>query len=329
MKLENQQSTITNPQFSGGRPIGSGSYTGNTSFATASILFTGITTGSTQQARAAATITGLGDGARLSLTGSAASGTLFVTSSTTQVDAAPTYYVVTGSTIEATIANLATEINAYSSTFGILALASASILQLTSSAFGSAGNSYNFTSASVVTTLAGGLTLATGSFTLTDTFGVTNRFFITSSNQTIANLNATESVNGSTYYIAGGNGGAVTITNIASFLNASASAIVSAASSSTNLLLSSSINGIAGNNVYVVSGSTTTYLAGGVGRSDYPYTFPFIAGGLYVGQIGDLSATAIDGSNLLFFSASGFIPGVFQSVDAFPATTALGIIALK
>lgn len=328
MKLENQQSTITNPQFSGGRMIGSGSAAGNSTFASASIPFRGITTGSTEQARGAATITGFSDGARLSLTGSnAVTGTFFVTSSTTQVDAPPTYYVVTGSTIEATIANLATEINAYQSSFGIVALASASILQLTSSAFGSAGNSYNFTSASVVTTLAGGLTLATGSFTLTDTFGVTNRFFITSSNQTIANLNATESVNGSTFYIAGGNGGAATITNIASFLNASASAIVTAASSSTNLFLTSSINGQAGNRVFVVSGSTTTNLAGGAGISDYPYTFPFIAGGLYVGIPGQVVTTTLDGSEVTFVSASGFIPGVFQAVS--PSSSARSIVALN
>ena len=326
MKLENQQSTITNPQFSGGRMIGGNS--GNISYAKANIAFAGITTGSTQQARGAATITSLNDGARLSLTGSnAVTGTFFVTSSTTQVDAPPTYYVITGSTAEVTIANIATEINAYSSTFGILALASASILQLTSSAFGVAGNSYRFTSASVVTSLAGGLTLATGSFTLTDTFGVTNTFLITSSNQTVANLNATYSVNGSTYYIAGGTGGAATITNIASFLNASASAIVSAASSSTNLILSSSINGQAGNRVFVVSGSTTTNLTGGDGISDYPYTFPFIAGGLYLGVPGQLVATTIDGSVLTFVSASGFIPGIFQSVSS--SSTATSIIAFK
>ena len=328
MKLENQQSTITNPQFSGGRMIGSGSAGGNASYASASIVFTGITTGSTQQARGAATITNFSDGTRFSLTGSnAATGTFFVTSSTTQVDVPPAYYVVTGSTAAATIANIATEINNYQSTFGIVALASASILQLTSSAFGVAGNSYNFTSASVVTTLAGGLTLASGSFTLTDAFGVTNRFFITSSNQTVANLSANESVNGSTFYIAGGTGGAATITNIASFLNASASAIVTAASSSTNLILTSSINGIAGNNVYVVSGSTTSYLTGGSGTSDYPYTFPFIAGGLYIGQAGLLVATTIDGSQLSFVSASGFIPGVFQAVS--PASTSTQMIALK
>jgi hypothetical protein len=328
MKLENQQSNIINLQFSGGRPIGSGS-AGNTSFATASILFTGITTGSTQQARGAATITNFGNGSFFSLTGSAASGTFFVTSSTTQVDAPPTYYVVTGSTAAATIANIATEINAYQSTFGIIALASASVLQLTSSAFGVAGNSYNFTSASVVTTLAGGLTLATGSFTLTDTFGVTNRFTITSSIQATASLSATESVDGSTYYIAGGNGGADTISNIAAFLNVSASAIVLAASSSTNLILTSSINGVAGNNVFVVSGSTTTYLGGASGSSDYPYNFPFIAGGLYIGTAGDVQVTTLDGSVLTFVSASAgsVLPGLINGVSG--ASTAKSLIALK
>ena len=328
MKLENQQSNIINLQFSGGRPIGSGS-AGNTSFATASILFTGITTGSTQQARGAATITGLGDGSSFNLTGSAASGTFFVTSSTTQVDAPPTYYVVTGSTIQATIANFAAEINNYQSSFGIIALASASVLQLTSSAFGVAGNSYNFTSASVVTTLAGGLTLATGSFTLTDTFGVTNRFTITSSIQATASLSATESVDGSTYYIAGGATQAATISNIAAFLNVSASAIVLAASSSTNLILSSSINGVAGNNVFVVSGSTTTNLAGGTGISDYPYNFPFIAGGLYIGTAGDVQVTTLDGSVLTFVSASAgsVLPGLINGVSG--ASTAKSLIALK
>jgi hypothetical protein len=78
---------------------------------------------------------------------------------------------------------------------------------------------------------------------------------------------------------------------------------------------------------YVVSGSTTTNLGGGTGTSDYPYTFPFIAGGLYVGQEGSLVATTIDGSTLTFVSASGFIPGIFQSVSN--ASTATFIVALK
>ena len=216
MKLENQQSTITNPQFSGGRPIGSGSYTGNSSFASASVDLTGIVT-------------------------------------------------------------------------------------------------------------------STGSFYTTSTFGHIAYYNLTASNQTVANLNATSSGTAPSYWyisISGSSTAAQKVAAISSFMNVSSSALRTN-SNSTTLYMTSSINGIAGNTVSLTSGSTTTTLAGGVGRSDYPYTFPFIAGGLYVGQIGDLSATTIDGSKLLFFSASGFIPGVFAGVDAYPTTTALGVIALK
>jgi hypothetical protein len=143
----------------------------------------------------------------------------------------------------------------------------------------------------------------------------------------IANLNATYSANGDTFYIAGGTGGAATTTNIAAFLNASASAIVSAASSATNLQLTSSISGVAGNDVYVVSDSTTTYLSGASGSTDYPWTFPFIAGGLYVAIPGTVAVTTIDGSKINFISASGFIPGLFQAVSS--SSTALSIVALK
>lgn len=212
MKLENFQSTITNPQFSGGRPIGSGSYTGNSSFAVASLVFAGIAT-------------------------------------------------------------------------------------------------------------------TTGSFRLTDTFGVTSKFSLTSSNQVVAN--ASQTSNDFYISVSASLSNTQIVAAIGSFLNVSASAIVSASTNTTTINFTSSINGTAGNRVSVVSGSTVTNLTGGVGISDYPYTFPFVAGGLYVGQIGDLDATTIDGSVLTFFSASGFIPGVFQSVSAFPATTALGVIALK
>ena len=214
MKLENQQSTITNPQFSGGRPIGSGS-AGNTSFATASLAFAGIVN-------------------------------------------------------------------------------------------------------------------TTGSFKLVDAFGVSNTFALTASSQTVANLNATSSVNGSTFYISvsGSTTAANKTTAIASFLTVSASAILqNVAAATTTLNVSSSINGTAGNSVYVVSGSTTTNLAGGSGTSDYPYNFPFIAGGLYIGQAGTLTATTIDGSIISFVSASGFIPGIFQSVSN--ASTATYMVALK
>ena len=215
MKLENFQSTITNPQFSGGRMIGSGSAGGNTSFASASLQFAGIVN-------------------------------------------------------------------------------------------------------------------TTGSFRLVDAFGVSNAFFLTASSQTVANLNATQSVNGSTFYISisGSASAANKVTAIASFLSVSASAIVqNVAAATTTLNASSSLNGIAGNNVDIVSGGIDYNFAGGSGTTDYSYSFPFVAGGLYVGQAGTLVATTIDGSQLSFVSASGFIPGVFQSVS--PASTSTLMIALK
>lgn len=209
MKLENFQSNITNVQFSGGRPIGSGS-TGNTSFAVASLAFAGIVN-------------------------------------------------------------------------------------------------------------------TTGSFRLVDTFGDSNYFALTASSQEVANLSQT--ANEFYISISGSESAANKVTAISTFLNASASAIVNTTAATTTLNVSSSINGIAGNNVYFTSGSANYNLAGGTGTSDYPYNFPFVAGGLYVGQAGSLVATTLDGSQLTFVSASGFIPGLFQSVSS--ATTALGVIALK
>lgn len=57
------------------------------------------------------------------------------------------------------------------------------------------------------------------------------------------------------------------------------------------------------------------------------WSFPFIAGGLYIAVPGNLTATTIDGSVVTFASASGFIPGIFTAVSA--SSTALGIVALK
>ena len=57
------------------------------------------------------------------------------------------------------------------------------------------------------------------------------------------------------------------------------------------------------------------------------YVMPFIAGGLYVAVPGNVVVTTLDGSVITFSSASGFIPGLFQSVSA--SSTALGIVALK
>lgn len=54
----------------------------------------------------------------------------------------------------------------------------------------------------------------------------------------------------------------------------------------------------------------------------------FPAKGLYVGTTGTLVATTIDGSTLTFVSASGFVPGLFTSIDV-AGSTAGSIIALK
>ena len=61
--------------------------------------------------------------------------------------------------------------------------------------------------------------------------------------------------------------------------------------------------------------------------SDPIGVLPFVAGGLYIGQTGNLVAKTIDGSVLTFVSASGFIPGIFTAVSS--STTAGNIIALR
>ena len=55
--------------------------------------------------------------------------------------------------------------------------------------------------------------------------------------------------------------------------------------------------------------------------------FGFVAGGLYVGSIGDLVVKTFDGSVLTFTTASGFIPGIITAVSA--SSNASNIIALK
>ena len=78
-------------------------------------------------------------------------------------------------------------------------------------------------------------------------------------------------------------------------------------------------------NGYIENGQ----FAGGqaVTGSDPIGSLPFTAGGLYIGQTGNLVAKTIDGSVLTFVSASGFIPGIFTSVSS--STTAGAIIALR
>jgi len=55
--------------------------------------------------------------------------------------------------------------------------------------------------------------------------------------------------------------------------------------------------------------------------------FGFVAGGLYVGSIGDMTVKTVDGSILNFVEVQGFIPGIITAVSA--SSTAQNIIALK
>lgn len=76
-----------------------------------------------------------------------------------------------------------------------------------------------------------------------------------------------------------------------------------------------------GVNVTPITGSAFANASG-----DNPQ-FGFVAGGLYVGQIGSLTVKTVDNSVLTFVSASGFIPGLIAAVSG--STTAQSIIALK
>ena len=134
--------------------VASGSYTS----ATASIA------GSMGNSATTVVTSSFANGASFALSGLAA-GTFFVTSSTTQVDSAPTYYVVTGSTATLTIANIAAKINTLVSTLGIVATATGATASLFASTQGTAGNSFTYTTASITQTFAGGIT-PTASFAL-------------------------------------------------------------------------------------------------------------------------------------------------------------------
>ena len=56
-------------------------------------------------------------------------------------------------------------------------------------------------------------------------------------------------------------------------------------------------------------------------------SLPFTAGGLYVGEVGNLVVKTIDNSIITFVSASGFIPGIVTAVSS--SSTAASIIALR
>ena len=95
------------------------------------------------------------DSAFFQLTGSTVS-QFYVTSSTTQTDAAPIYYVTTGSTAAITAVNIATKVNTLTSTLDIIAYASASTVRFTAKTKGTAGNSFSYTTSSISGTFANG-----------------------------------------------------------------------------------------------------------------------------------------------------------------------------
>jgi hypothetical protein len=141
--------------------IVSGSSTVGT-YATASVLTAGTlaTTG--------ALITSVTDGAFVQLSGSSDNynfnsfGTFYITSSTTQVDAAPNFYVVTGSTLVNTINNLVAKVNSLYTRFNVSAsiLGSAAIALTASLAggFEDIGNQFRFVTGSTISAFVGGAT---------------------------------------------------------------------------------------------------------------------------------------------------------------------------
>jgi hypothetical protein len=76
---------------------------------------------------------------------------------------------------------------------------------------------------------------------------------------------------------------------------------------------------------YVENGQFAGGLA--VTGSDPIGSLPFVAGGLYIGEVGTLVAKTIDGSVVIFVSASGFIPGLISAISS--SSTCASIIALK
>jgi hypothetical protein len=53
---------------------------------------------------------------------------------------------------------------------------------------------------------------------------------------------------------------------------------------------------------------------------------PFVAGGLYVGTIGNITVQTIDGSTFTLVNVSGFVPGLITKITS---ATASDIVAFK
>ena len=89
------------------------------------------------------------DQSYIQITGSV-KGTFYFTSSNSEVDTPTTnqYYVITGSSVTSTVANLAQKINLYSGSFNIKAVANGTTINLQSIIPGISGNTYSYVSAS-------------------------------------------------------------------------------------------------------------------------------------------------------------------------------------
>jgi len=176
--------------------------------------------------------------------------------------------------------------------------------------------------------ISGSLT-ATGSFKVTNPFGRVYNYFLTAS---VSSSNAASQSTGSTQYIAVSGSSTQKAQIIASTLTANNDLFLSASVSTTLLVASASFGGVDGNSIIIsaasASSTLTSQFTGGSGASNFPYAMPFMAQGLYIGLIGNVKATTIDGSIVTFVSASGFIPGLFTGITQ-AGTTALSIVALK
>ena len=95
------------------------------------------------------------DGAFFQLTGSVAG--KFIVTGSISADAAPVYYVVTGSSASATITNLVNKVNTLKNTFGLTAVANGVNATFTANLPGTAGNSFRYVSSSITQAFAGGV----------------------------------------------------------------------------------------------------------------------------------------------------------------------------
>lgn len=119
-------------------------------------LYTLASQSSVPAVAATATVnTSFQDGAYFQLTGSI-TGTFFVTSSTTQVDVAPRYYVVTGSTAELTATAIANKVSSLTA-FNVTASVSASTIYFSASIGGVVGNTFRYVTGSTIQAFAGGV----------------------------------------------------------------------------------------------------------------------------------------------------------------------------